>query len=318
MNKKYQGILLKTVISLGLMSWLVLNIDWQQQLRCVLEEARISWLLPATLLIFLSMYVSTVKWQILLQAQGLKTNYKDLWKFYWMGLFANNFLPSSIGGDGIRIVLTGKGLGDMAGAATSVTVERILATFGLAVTGILAGWLVSRTSLQVNGLLLILFLVSTGLLLLITLASPPEFLLRKKGRLAEFLVGVSRHGGSLKEHGNKVFLSGLLSVLFQLTVVGINYTIFRALNITELSLTELIYIIPAISALSMIPLGINGYGVREGAYVFLLSIYGVDKGSALTASLIFAFLVSFCSLYGGWFWLIHRRKDRKNGVGENC
>lgn len=317
MLKKNQAILLKTVVSLGLLSWLVYTIDWPQ-LRHVLEEARITWLLPAILLIFLSMYLSTVKWQVLLRAQGFKTIFRDLWMTYWIGIFANNFLPSSIGGDSIRIIITGKRLGDMAGAAASITVERILATFGLAVTGVLASSFARQMSLQVNGLFIVLIIVSSGLTLLIALASPPGFLLKKKGRCARFLVGLCQHGGSLKEHWRKVFLVGALSVLFQLTVVGVNYTIFRALNITELSFIEVIYIIPAISALSMIPLGINGYGVREGAYVFLLSTYGVDKGPAFAASLIFAFLVSFCSLYGGWLWLIHRRKDRECSVGENC
>jgi glycosyltransferase 2 family protein len=52
-----------------------------------------------------------------------------------------------------------------------------------------------------------------------------------------------------------------------------------------------------------LPLGINGYGIREGSYVAMLAPYGVSAVSAFASSIIFAFLISICSLWGGWVWL---------------
>jgi len=88
----------------------------------------------------------------------------------------------------------------------------------------------------------------------------------------------------------------------------VNFGCFQALHITALTGWDLLYVIPAISVAAMLPLGINGYGLREGAYVLLLGIYQVPASTAFIASLLFAFLVSLCSLYGGYTWFIHRSK----------
>jgi uncharacterized membrane protein YbhN (UPF0104 family) len=77
------------------------------------------------------MVISVTKWQLLLYAKKINLSWIELWHAYWAGLFFNNFLPSSIGGDALRIIWVGKSRGDSSGAAASVIVERILATAGI-------------------------------------------------------------------------------------------------------------------------------------------------------------------------------------------
>ncbi|KAF1083965.1 hypothetical protein SPSYN_02877 [Sporotomaculum syntrophicum] len=298
---------LKFLISVLLLGLLIYQLDGQA-LRGVFLTANPGWLLLAAALIVLSMVVSVEKWSQILKAESIYLPWYQLWKAYWIGLFFNNFLPSSIGGDGIRIFLVGRNISNLACAASSVIIERIMATLGLALTGLLTG-LVVKPNWQVSWLFVGLTLVATGLLVFLMWGSLPASVVQRNGRLSNFLRTFLAHGRSVRGHGQRLLLAGCLSVLFQLTVVAVNYAIFRGLQVNSLGWLELVYIIPAISAIAMVPIGINGYGVREGAYVILLASYGVAGSAALGASLLFAVLVSLCSLYGGLLWLVNRERN---------
>mgnify|MGYP000880630341 CR=1 FL=1 len=305
-SKKSIILFIKIVVSGLLLSWLIYSLDWIA-LRDVIKKADLGWLILSGVFIVISMVISVEKWSLVLKAEGINLPWFQLWKAYWIGIFFNNFLPSSIGGDGIRIFLIGRNISNIAGAASSVIIERLLATLGLALTGLLAG-LITSSNWQVGWLFVLLILVSTGLLFFLMLGRIPTWIANRNGRISVFIRSLLSHGLALRGQGKMIITVGCLSVLFQLTVVAVNYVIFRSLHVDSLGWWDLVYIIPAISAIAMIPIGINGYGIREGAYVLLLASYGVAGSAALGASLLFAVLVSFCSLYGGILWLGNRER----------
>jgi len=123
-----------------------------------------------------------------------------------------------------------------------------------------------------------------------------------------FVRGFLSHGQAMRGQRKMIIKVGFLSVLFQITVVAVNYAIFRSLHVDTLGWWDLVYIIPAISAIAMIPSGLTVTGYAK-AYVLLLDTYGVAGSAALAASLLFAVLVSLCSLYGGFLWLGNRDKS---------
>lgn len=297
----------RMIISAGLLTWLSFIVDWEDMAQ-IWNEVEPDWILSAVVWIIISMIISVKKWQLVLEAQDLRLSWQELWRAYWAGLFFNNFLPSSIGGDALRIWWIGKTAHDSPGAAASVITERILATAALALTGLTAAAFVSRPDSRALSLFAILIIVSLGLLGLISWGVLPQRAKLSQGRIMSFLIGMADHGKKLRYKSGRLVVVGILSLAFQIAVVGVNYCIFRSLNINVLSLWDLLYIIPVISVASMLPLGINGYGLREGAYVVLLGGYGVPAGTAFSASLLFVFLVSLCSLYGGYTWYNHRRK----------
>lgn len=307
MSKKSILLLIKLAVSVSLLGWLIYSLDWLA-LRDVFETAAPGWLILAVVFIVISMVVSVEKWSLVLQAQGIQLPWFQLWKAYWIGIFFNNFLPSSIGGDGIRIFLIGRNISNVAGAASSVIIERLLATLGLAMTGLLAGLIIGSNA-QVGWIFVLLILVSIGLLFFLMWGSIPAWAKKSDGRVSDFIRSFLSHGQALRGQGKMIIKVGCLSVLFQLTVVAVNYAIFRSLHVDSLGWWALVYIIPAISAIAMLPIGINGYGLREGAYVLLLASYGVAGSAALGASLLFAVLVSVCSLYGGMLWLGNRGRS---------
>ncbi len=177
--------------------------------------------------------------------------------------------------------------------------------------GLSGGMIAGRLDIQAAILLIGLLIISVLLLGIILQGRLPAALSRRKGRIIEFLQGMALHGTRLQANRMKLIWVLILSVVFQLMVVAVNYAIFKALGITSLDWWDTLYVIPITSVAAMLPVGINGYGVREGAYVALLASYQVSRGAAFTASLLFAFLVSLCSLYGGWTFMVHRRGEGK-------
>jgi uncharacterized protein (TIRG00374 family) len=301
-SKKSLIFLIKIIVSGLLLSWLIYSLD-HIALSDVFLAAEPGWLILAGVLIIISIVVSVEKWSRILRAEGINLPWFQLWKVYWIGIFFNNFLPSSIGGDGIRILLTGRNISNVAGAASSVIIERLLAALGLALTGLVVVP-ITNSNRYVGWLFILLIIVAAGLLFFLMLGRIPAWASRNDGNISGFVHGFLSHGNALRGQKKIIATVLCLSVLFQLTVVAVNYAILKGLHIELLSWWDLVYIVPAISAISMVPIGINGYGIREGAYVLLLSSYGVTGSAALGASLLFAVLVSFCSLYGGIYgWL---------------
>lgn len=315
-NKKILTVSVKILVSLLLLSWMFSHLEWTE-LRDTLKNAQLKWMFAALGWVVVSVGVSVVKWGYIFKASLLDVPYSVLWKSYWAGLFFNNFLPSSIGGDGIRIYWTGKYTGDLPGATTSVVVERVLATMGLCLTALLAAPF-SRTGIPgLIGLFFVIFLVSLFVLFLILFSQLTDYLQRRLvawPKAQTFVARLSMHGVRLRNHPGLLVKALGWSILFQLCVVMVNWSIFQGLSVGELSLIEAAYLIPATSVAAMIPVGVNGYGIREGAYVTLFATLNIPGSVAMTASILFALIVSFASLWGGWIWIKEGReingKDR--------
>lgn len=304
MKRKHINLMVRSIISLGLLTWLALLLDWRE-LFGVLTRIKLEWMLLAFGWVILSMVISVSKWKLILQAQAITLSWPELWRAYWAGLFFNNFLPSSIGGDALRIVWVGRLTGDMAGSTASVFVERVLATVGLSFTGLIASFFVVQADQRVILLFILLIALSLALLGLLMWGGIPQQFVQSKGRVINFLRGMEQHGTRLQGQWGVILRVMFLSVLFQGSVVGVNYAIFKALHISSIGWLEALYVIPVTSIAAMLPIGINGYGVREGAYVALLASYHVPAATAFAASILFAFLVSLSSLYGACTWLVH-------------
>lgn len=305
MTRKGWLLAIRTTVSAGLLVWLVSAVKWRD-LAGALTGVDWRWLGAAVFLIIVSVTVSVVKWRLVLRAQGLALGFRELWNAYWAGLFFNNFLPSSLGGDAARILWAGRIAKDPAGAATSVVVERILATCGLALTGLIGAAAAGDSRWGLIGLLVALLAAGLALLALILYARVPGWCSAGKGLLAQFFRGVAEHGSRLKARLSALLCVLVFSAAFQVCVVAVNYAVFRALRITTVTWWDALYLIPVASAAAMVPVGINGYGLREGAYVALLGQYRVAKPAALASSLVFTALVTLCSLYGGLIWLFYR------------
>jgi glycosyltransferase 2 family protein len=299
------GLILRPLISLALLALLFWKFGaaevWQ-----TLSAADPLWLLAGLLLVVAALLVSAWKWQVLLDAQGLAVPFWRLFGAYLVGIFFNNFLPSNIGGDVARITDVARYTGNAPAATASVIGERLLAGLALALTATVALLFSVRAAGPVAGsvaLILVLFgaLVASFASHRVRSAFGARF-----PRLSASAAGrVAGQMGAAFGNRRAFVVVMVLSLLFHATVVLLGWTTFRAID-APVPLAACFLYIPIISAIQLLPVSLNGFGVREGAYVFFFGAAGLGAPQAVAASLLFALLVSFVSLAGGVLFAVRR------------
>ncbi len=287
---------LKLAVSLGLLAYIIGKIPFAD-LKAALLHANLPKFLLAFLLVNLCMAVSAVKWRPLLTVLQINIPLHRLLGVYYIGLFANNFLPSSIGGDALRIYHVAKDSGKTAEAAASVVGERLLASLALVFTAAAAMFFLSnQNAAQIYryvGVLAVVCAVLTAVIF--------YYPFQETGRLGRFLCRLSEY----KKYPGTLALVLLLSFVFQACMVLANVYIFGALGVQLPVYLHFVYV-PVIMAVSMLPLSINGLGVREGMYVLFYGFAGVDSATALLCSLLFFTQITVSSLAGGIIMMLRK------------
>jgi len=253
------------------------------------------------LLVVVALIVSAYKWQWLLIAQSVRVPLPKLFTSYLVGLFFNNFLPTNIGGDVVRMYDIAQYSGKRSEAVASVIGERLLASFALALTAGLGVILSYHVSGGFAGAVLGVFAVSGAVIGLFAVEGPRRAIgsrIRLPKAIGDRLSKVSASLALSFQNRLIVAWVIVLSLAFHATVVLLNHVIFSALGV-HVSLVYCFMVIPIISAIQMLPISVNGLGVREGAYIYFFSSVGLSTPEAVLASLTFWALVAIVSLAGG-------------------
>jgi uncharacterized protein (TIRG00374 family) len=251
----------------------------------------------------------------LLKSKSVLISWWELARCYWIGTFFGNYLPTSVGGDVVRVMMFSK-IGQTALIAASIAWERMTGLW------ILLGWslavLVAKPAyFQVGKLELLSWLmVIAGIILLalpITMCRKAscviDMALSKRSLLAARInAKMNRFAAAVNEYRSKkkaILFSLLLSIPFYMTGVFTNYLIITAIN-AHVALVDIATVLPIVYLVSMLPISLNGLGLSEGAYVILFTQIGLSAPEALAAAVIRRTLHLLVSLIGGLFWLPKR------------
>jgi uncharacterized membrane protein YbhN (UPF0104 family) len=262
------------------------------------------WLLLAAALTLVGFVLSTLRWQTVLVALGLEgTRLEHLLSHYLAGQFVSNVLPTTIGGDVLRVSRLSKENGETADTFASVVIERL--------TGWLVLPLITIIGLVVNPGLRHLgeattIAIGTALttlfgLVLILLAADHERLL---GRFAandgwrRFAGAVHLGVNRMRRRPAAAFNVIAVGMAYQLVLVLAATAAARSLGIDAAGLTVLLAFFPAVLIAQVLPLGISGLGVREGAFVLFLTPLGVPTEQAVALGLLLYALNLVVSLAG--------------------
>jgi glycosyltransferase 2 family protein len=142
--RRYWLMAVKFAVSALLLTLLFSRIDINQ-LWAGARGASMAWLLIALAVYFVNVVASTWRWQLLLDAQGVHVHSRSLFASFLVALFFNNFLPSNIGGDVIRIRDTARPAQSKTLATTVVLVDRGLGLMGLVLVAALGATIATRS-----------------------------------------------------------------------------------------------------------------------------------------------------------------------------
>jgi hypothetical protein len=257
-----------------------------------LRSANWGWLVLSFSLHAFGLLFSAYRWQILARAQGDRIPLGYLMKSYIVGKFFNTFLPTSFGGDIIRIWDGSKYSSSVAKSSAIVVVERmtgIIVLFLFAVGASLARlemvglipviWIALALGLAGLAGIVVFFLPAVGRALR---RGPQHGFLRKSFDKAllfrETIIAYRRQPGP--------FLRATIwAILLQLNVIVYFILIGKALGVPIPRLDYFVFI-PLVLLLQILPITINGLGVREGAYVAIFAFYGLSSSTAISFSFL--------------------------------
>jgi uncharacterized protein (TIRG00374 family) len=309
---------LRLVVSLGLLALVVLsNLDWTA-LGAVLLAASLPLLGAALFMRLFGILISAARWRAMLRFQGLRPPMGFLLDSYMVGSFFNVFLPTSFGGDVVRIMDLRRWSGAGGLSAASVFVERVLGITVLMIFALVAilVWPVSleqrlpgvpvAVGLAVAGLATLVLALRTGL-------GERVLALLPGGRLADRVRGAwtgFRNGAGVLLRAGPALSTGLAwSVLLQAFVVVHYWIIGQALGI-DIPLVDWFFLIPILILALMLP-AINGVGVRETAAMVLFGAYGFPVEAAVAFGLVDVTFTLITGAIGGLRFAQRRRPARE-------
>jgi uncharacterized membrane protein YbhN (UPF0104 family) len=272
------------------------------------------WLAGAVLLTLAGIVLSALRWQKVLEALGLHSGLKRLLSLYLAGQFVSNVLPTTIGGDVLRVSRLSRDTGESPGTFASVVLERLTGWLVLPVITII-GFVVNpgltHLGTATRVALGLAFGTLVGLMLLLFAVAHE----RIGGRFTA-TDGWRRFAGAvhlgltrLRRHPGAAVNVLVVGFAYQLVLVLAAVAAAQALGMHEAGLTALLAFFPAVAIAQVLPIGISGLGVREGAFVLFLTPLGVATEQAIALGLLLYLLNLGVSLLGAPAFAVGGRRQ---------
>jgi uncharacterized protein (TIRG00374 family) len=285
------------------------------RLYAAVRRASWPWLSTALLLYLVMILTSAWRWNLLLGAQRVSVAGRTLVTSFLVATFFNSFLPSNIGGDVIRIRDTSKPAGSVGRATMIVVIDRVVGLLGLllvaAVGATLAGLRVGGTVLPVRAdVLWLAFILASATFLTMLVAPgafvgvfrPGSFVYDRLGTRLQRLVEVLAAFRSQPAALASCFAGAILA---QAVLVAFYVAIAYSLNI-PISPLHLAVLVPVSFVVQLLPVSVNGFGVREATFTYYFVALNLPIESALVLSLLGAGLILLFSLSGGVLYVARR------------
>lgn len=297
--------IIKLAITAGLLLLIARNVDLKQ------AYASITMLSPVVILIALvlqlsSNTVASLRWFIIMRRIGSPRGFFFFLQSFFKGTFFNQGLPTSIGGDAIRILDCTRNGHSAQDSFYGVFIDRFVGMAGLLILNF-AALLMNRNILPHNIYLVLLCILVLLMGTLIVLLFVYKLQLFRSGRLFGFI-------GQLSEKYYAVYASPLsfivqisLSVCIHLMAMTAFYVLGVGVGL-DYPLNVYLVLVPPVVLLTILPVSLAGWGIREGAMIGFFLLVGADRSKVLTFSLLYGLLALVSSLPGLFIYLVQKSR----------
>ena len=316
--KKYFLISVKFLVSF-LLIWVLFD---QIDLSIAFDRAKAAklWPLLFVLLVFvMQIAIGGGRWGFVLNAIGAPLKFFDTVKLFYIGGFFNQVLPSSVGGDAVRIFMSYKRGLSLSKAINGVMIERIVTLAGLAVlcTLVLPGFIPKLDPITKQWVLLIFPTLVFGLVVGIIFLSflnrlPSSF---EKFKIFRGLTYLASDTRSIFFNPKSLSIAIGLGVLTHVCISTYVFGLGVSLDL-ELTWLDCLILIPPVMLITTMPISIAGWGVRETAMVIAMGTIGVPDDAALVLSILFGFSAIVFTLPAALLWILNRSQAGKVSFDE--
>lgn len=309
MTRKYLTFAAQCVISAGLLLLLFRGLD-RAALRALFSTMPLWFYLTSLAVVLGGQALYAWRWKQILAASGVPVTVGTAVQQYFIGIFLNNFFPSTVGGDMAKVYYLGRHHGYRPIAA-SIVVDRLLSIGLLAVMATSMYWIAPDPSPRFVATRAFVTAIAVCLIGgLVLAARGTGGLPRRLSRFGTLAVGLAeraqrfRHDMAAAARRPRVVAQSAAVVATYFLVLTAVYRTFLLINTTaHPAYLTLLTAVTTASLLSNIPISVNGLGLREQLHAILLQPLGVPREAAVAISLlIFAHLL-VSSLLGLLFWL---------------
>ena len=300
---------LKLIFGLSVLIFIILKKAPLAEIGRGLAGVRLPWILVAFALNAVGLLISAYRWQILGRAHGDEMPLLFLAKSHLVGLFFSQFLPTSFGGDIVRIWDGSRYSRSLLKSSAIVAVERGTGLAVLFLFALVASLFRIEMARDIPFIWVSLALGAGGLAVVAFFLLPVSGRWLKLlpargwlGRAREKVLEFRSHVLQYARRPAPFLLATAWAIVLQINVVVFYYLIGLAFGL-KIPFLDYFIIIPIVLLVQVVPVTINGLGLREAAYVALFASYGITAGTAVSFSVIDVALRLVVAVVGGLVYM---------------
>jgi glycosyltransferase 2 family protein len=311
----------RTGLSVLLLAWIFTRFHWDA-VPASLGARAPQWLLAAWVLFGIPIFLISVRWHLLLQAQGIRVALRRVVAITCIGQFFNTFLLGSTGGDAMRVVyILREAPETKARAGLSLLVDRavgllVLAMLALAAASTEWNWLMSRGDLRhVVWILEAIAAFSVAGVVAVAVTPLPR-LCSRWGLPPKAAAGLTTIYSAAHAYLGAPLAMGkaaALTIAVQLTNMAGGYCVARALGL-PIGFASMGVILAIVFFVISVPITASGHGLRESIFVLMFSLFGVNSSTALVYSMCYLGLTLGWSLACAPVYLAFRASKPAYGL----
>ena len=298
----------KILIS-GALLYLALRKVDLSELFSRLTATSLLWIAMAIAVTFLQIFVGVVRWREISAECGAPLELGRAMRYNVIGAFFNQTLPSAIGGDAVRLWLVARAGAGWRAATYSIFVDRAIGLIALAVIIVASlPWsyhLISDPQGRSALLLLDFTALACGLGFLLFGFLRWNWLKRWWGTHHIHACAVIANRAIFSLHrGPKI---AVLSLLVHLLAVVIAWCVMQSIA-APVVFGQIFQLIPPTILITMLPVSIAGWGVREGFMGLDFGYTGLITNEGVNVSLLFGAVSFIVGAVGGLVWIFSAEK----------
>ncbi len=277
-----------------------------------LSQISVGWIGIGVIIAILQIFAGALRWQAISALCGAPLTTLRAFRYNMIGAFFNQTLPSSIGGDAVRLWLIGRMGAGWRAASYSILTDRAVGFIALAVVIVASlPWSYGMIADQQGRLALLLVDVAA-------LAAGVGFLIF--GHLHfSFLKRwwPTRHVHACSVIANQVIFSrnsgpqiSILSLAIHVMAVGIAWCAVRSIAASA-SFEQIFMLTPPIMLITMLPISIAGWGVREATMMVAFGYAGLSPADGTVVSILYGAVYFIVGAIGGLVWIFSAEKGAR-------
>lgn len=294
------------VLVLALIFYYLLQQIELEKFHAIVANANVILLMLAIALQVSSVFVASFRWLLISKNLNFKESFSIYVKSYFKGFFFNQVLPGSISGDAIKIYDFIIKKYSKVDCFYSVFVDRIIGFVGLMLLSLMSN-LIFYDIFPAFIFYVIISISALGLFCFCCLFYFCKLTFASRIKLTVYLYKISQKLNAQYPNKATLLLQIGLSMLVHLLSILVIYSIASSVSI-DLDFYYYLVVMPSVFLLLIVPLSLAGWGIREGAMVYLFAIVGVTKEAALAISIIYGILLLLSSLPGVYFWILNKKQ----------